>query len=314
MSEIMRYHPFDAEGYFWYIRKKMKWLVGIVGGISLGLTVLGSMPETGTGIVWRRTVPFLIVGLCCTVAPCVMYLLKKKLFIRQLQRGTEGKLSLALKVFNSLFLIVEVVLLFVVAAVSLLLLWGIFTDMVSPEIDESLMILRNFYGFVGSYLLIILAAFCLIVAALCRKKLFYVGAAIVFLLAVFILVFNAQNYTEFRENEFVIYHFGEKKVYQIEDIKSFRIYADKKDEQIQLELNFQDGVSRKTMGTAQTCSQRYEEQYYSDYNFIADYVAKLKEAGVSGELENTGKLQEYVEGLDRQVKQGLDKIIVEMEE
>lgn len=115
------------------------------------------------------------------------------------------------------------------------------------------------------------------------------------------------RYTEIAGEEIRIRNFWQEDVYGIEEIQGFRIYED--DGSIQLELDFPDRAVEKSFTGWQSLNDLYEEKYYSEYNFIADYVEKFQKLGIEGELGDVEALEKDVEELDPEVKRGLRRIV-----
>ncbi len=318
VSEILRFHSFDADKYFQLIRRKIKWLARMLGGCGLLLAFLAGQIEETKEYQWERVMVFAVIGIICGAAPYITWLLQKKVFLHQLRWGQEGKLHITLTILKGLFAIPEVIVGISVLSVATLLFCVIISDMLTPKIDETMLLCRKSEGFMY-YFVFFLLAFLGGIWILCNglstklSKVFCGGTILSLMVAICMLVYSSYSYTEFQNEEIIIYHFGVVKRYEIEDIQSFRIYAEEENMQIQMELLFKDGVSKKAIGTTQTYSDKFEEMYYSDYNFIADYVSKMQAAGVSGTLEEVDKLEEYVEELDGEVKEGLEKIVGLME-
>lgn len=48
---------------------------------------------------------------------------------------------------------------------------------------------------------------------------------------------------------------------------------------------------------------------FSEYDFMADYIEKLKKAGIDGQISDIEKLQKTVLDLDPKVQEGLERSI-----
>ncbi len=317
LVQVMRFHSFAVEEYFDQIQKKMKILAGILLIYTVAMALLAGVTKEIT-MDWDEFVVFLFLGILCAVAPYVTFFLKKRLFYFQLGVGKEGKLHLALSIGKALFTIPEIIVGIVAVVVSTLFVSAMLIGVLEPKIDDSMLICRHSHEFLFYYVFFVLAiaggiwVLCNRISTK-RSKLLCAGTVLSFLVAVYMLVYTANTYTEFQNDKVIIYHFGVEKEYQIEDISKFRIYAEEESEQIQMELTFRDGVCKRMIGTSQTTSELYEKTYFSDYNFIADYVEKLLAAGVEGRLEEVEQLEEYVKELDMEGKEGMEQIVELME-
>ena len=67
-------------------------------------------------------------------------------------------------------------------------------------------------------------------------------------------------------------------------------------------------------GDCESLFELYEDKYYSDYNYMADMVERMQERNIPGNLRDVKLIREDVEGLDDQLKEGLEEIILKMGE
>lgn len=51
-----------------------------------------------------------------------------------------------------------------------------------------------------------------------------------------------------------------------------------------MRLTFKDGTKVKMFGNMSSCTDKWNEMYYSEYNYAADLVRKLKSTGAEYEL------------------------------
>jgi len=227
--------------------------------------------------------------------------------------GTKGKLNMTQMVCGKIFVVIEVISLISVV-LTILFLWVIIGNAFSPKIDESIVVLRSYpYGY--SFILIIIA----VIAALFTtapvsihhmKKISKAVAAItvvLFIASVLVLIVEMHIYTEFTNNQIIVCKLWNTKTYEMEDVKHFIIYDEK--DAIQIKLYFDDENFTEMSGPSQTYSKLYEKSYYSEYNYIADYIVRLQKAGASGQIEDVQKLQNNVANLAPQAKSGFEKII-----
>lgn len=317
LIQVIRFHPFDVEEYFEQIRRKMSLPVEIMAGYVFVLAFLAGVTEE-IKMDWKRFILFLFIGGLCVVAPYVTYFLKKRLFYFQLRAGKEGKLHIALSIGKALFIVPEFIVGITALVVSTLFLSAMLIGAIEPKIDDSMLICRHSHEFMYYYIFLLLAVVGGI-WVLCnglstkRRKVLCAGTVISFLVAACMLVYTANTYTEVQKDKIIIYHFGVEREYQIEDIEEFRIYAEEENEQIQMELTFGDGACEKIIGTSQSCSDLYEKTYFSDYNFVADYVEKMLDAGAEGKLEDVEELEGYIKELAPEAEEGMKKIVELME-
>lgn len=315
LSEVTRMQAFPVKEFFAYVNKKMVILAVLLGVSSVLIGILGATAEEGKPFVWGR---FFIILCFCVVnglCPFLVGIWKKKFWIYQNKMGTKGKLNMVLMVCGKMFMVVEALFMVCVAMIATVFLWAIISDVFAPNIDETIVVLRSYpygYSFILIVITVITALWLLVDGHHMNKISKVVGAIsiVFFIVAIVVLVVETHIYTEFSNNQITIRQLRNTKTYEIEDVKRFIIYDE--DDAIQMKLYFDDEKFTKISGPAQTYSKLYEKTYYSEYNFIADYIERLQEAGASGQIEDIKKLQENVSDLEPEVRSGLEKIILFM--
>ena len=96
-----------------------------------------------------------------------------------------------------------------------------------------------------------------------------------------------------REDSFVLSRSGVKTEYELDDVKSYRIYSGK-DGIIRMELHFNDGKSADLFTGSSSDTDAWRDKYFSDYNYAAELAGKLDAAGIKGTLEDRDKLYKNV--------------------
>lgn len=312
LSEVTRMQAFPVKEYFAYVNKKMTISAVLLGVCSVLIGILGATAEEGNPFEWGRFFISLCFGVVNVLCPFFVGIWKKKFWVYQSKMGTKGKLNMAQMVCGKIFVVIEVLFLLCVVVIAIIFLWVIIGAIISPNIDETIVVLRS-YSFTYSLILTLIAGIATLGALgfghRMKKISKAVGAIsiIFFIVSMIVLAVEMHIYTEYTENQITVRQLWNTKTYEIEDVKRFIIYDE--DEAIQMKLYFDDENFTKISGPAQTNSKLYENTYYSDYNFIADYIKWLQEAGTSGQIEDVKKLQDDVVDLDPQVKSGLEKII-----
>ncbi|MDY5576043.1 MAG: hypothetical protein SPF70_00980, partial [Lachnospiraceae bacterium] len=230
-------------------------------------------------------------------------------------RGFYEKKNYALAALDVIVRIAELIVAFVSISVGVIMVWAILGSLFAQDLDESRIVTRT-YTYSGSLILIIIAVSLMAVQLLNfgqkiykRIRWVYVGLII---LAVGMLWIEGKFYTEFYEDKIVIADFSGKKEYDYEEIERFEIYEEH--ESIQMTIYFTDGEKVNLVGNVQEASELYEDKYYSDYNYMADMVERMQERNIPGNLRDVKLIREDVEGLDDQLKEGLEEIILKMGE
>lgn len=317
ISEVMRYHSFDVDEYYGIIKKQLRKSTVLIGICAIVMALVGGF--TGEHVVFdgKRAAIFLVVGLISITAPYIAYYFEKKIFYYQMYNGNVGTVQFICSLISGAFFLVEIIFWIVSSILTLLILWGMFGQWVAPAVDETKIIFRNYNDEMGFLFLVaaLLGELCLIANYKMKtiwQKVYNTAVGIcviVFIVGIVLTIRDSNIYTEFADDRFIVYNFGVEKDYGMEEIQSFRIYNNAVDDGIQFELTFNDGKSYKTLSSTSTNSNLYGENYYSEYNFISDYVKSLKNAGINGTLEDEEEIREYVNGLDEEVIIGFEEIV-----
>lgn len=309
LSEVARLQAFPVEEYFAYVNKKMVKPAVFLGICSALIGILGGFIGDDNSFAWGRYAIILCFALINAFCPYLIGIWKMKFWDYQSRMGSKGKLNIVHMVCGKLFAVVEVLFVICVTIVSSIIIWAIISQMISPHIDDSIVLLRS-YPYAYSFILIILAEIVTLLALVfCHRFSKIVGgiSIAIFTAALIALVVEAHIYADITKEQITVCRVWKTKTYDLNDVTSFVIYNERDD--IQMKIYFDDGSFAKMSGSAQTSSKKYEKNYDSEYNFIADYIPKLQEAGVSGEIKDVTKLQEDVTELAPQAKSGLDQII-----
>ena len=294
ISKIMCYHSFDIDEYFNVIKVKMKKHTSLIGIYVFQIIMLFIFGNEGREFEVWKFLTYLLIGIVLIFTPYISYYSQKWIFSYKMRKGIDGKLKIILKALSVLDLLAESLLWIFVYAITLFMSWVLFGGMVTPEVIESKIIFRN-YTSMYSLLFFIIGGFGMfsltmyIGMTVIGKKLYRIAFAICICLMIvgMALTVREQNiYTEFADDRFIIYNFGIKAEYGMEDIDTFSVYIDKDRAGIQLELTFKDGVNVKTLGTSTTCSDLYTNTYKDENEFVEDYVKTLKSRGIDGTVED----------------------------
>lgn len=313
ISSVVRFHSFSLDEYFGYMRRKIiisvLWIL-FYSFIFLGLVILGGEN------VMPKSAALLIVGVISATMVYAAFFLKKRLFIRELQKGESSGLFVFLKVIGAVFRIFEVIAILAGSAVTTVLLWLLLGSAIEPQIDQTQIVYRSYTNYNSIFILILafaILAFGLSMYKLKRfRKIMFIFSGICLIFTVVLTYIQCRRYTELSGDKFCVYDFGLVKEYNLQEVKRFKVYADNTDE-LQFELIFNDGNAYKVLGSVSSCSDTHEKFFYSDYNFVAYYVGELLKQGVNGTLENGDILGENAHRLHENVERGWQDIVKQMD-
>ncbi len=309
VSQVLRFHAFPAEAYFRYVFSRMNrpfFRVLLFSGIMVFLAW-----EKVGGKGYEMAAFFVGLGIFCAICPYLFGFIMKKHFLFQLKTGNEGMSHLFLRGIAALWTAVECIILVMSLVVGLLLFWIVVSSFLELPMEETVAVCRSYPNKYSIFaVLICIAMWIFGMENNDTKKLsrFFYMISFLSLVSAFVLgTVENYRYTEIAGEEIRIRNFWQEDVYGIEEIQGFRIYED--DGSIQLELDFPDRAVEKSFTGWQSLNDLYEEKYYSEYNFIADYVEKFQKLGIEGELGDVEALEKDVEELDPEVQRGLKRIV-----
>lgn len=316
LLEIMRYHAFDVEAYFAVIRKSL-WKLEIFHVLFWLLRCLGFAENI---LTWQKAVPALVSLFVAILCPYLLCWLKKKYYAYYLCHRREIAGS-CLKVFGTIvrFLgeYVEIAAVLVGGVLLSMLLGAFFSEIftVSP-IGEEFIWRRSYYTIFSTFIGLVLMLLVVLWAAggyvLVKRK----GTAVMICSVVFVLMLGlsaveTNRYIDFYDGRIVVRNLWKEKEYRQKDIARYCVGAEEGG--IQLRLFMQNGETIKVVTASFENSDLYEEKYFGDYTYIADYVKELGEQGIDGELQDLQELREDVEKLNKEEQQGLERIVREIE-
>lgn len=313
ISHVLRLHAFPIRGYFCYINKKMAMTAAMLGIPSLLAGILGGFLAEEKAFAWEKCLITLCFGVISAVSPFFVGLVKKGFFVYQNKAGIKKGLNHLHHALKGIVLVAEVITLLVVGLVSIFLFWVFLGAVEQPAIDETKVVYRM-YPYCISLIFMLIAGFSALLKGTAfnwnKKKTRKITAIICgtfFLAGAVIQMAEMHIYTEITDSQIVIQRLWNSKNYNIEDVKEFLIYNE--NDGIQIKLVFYDNNSVKLVGASMENSDLYDQNYYSEYNYIADYAEKLQKAGAVGKIKDIEKLRENVKADDSQLQKGLEQII-----
>lgn len=316
LMEIMRFHAFDVEAYFTLIKKSL-WKLEIFHVLFWLLRCLGFAEDIRT---WRRAVPALASLFVALLCPYLLCWLKKKYYAHYLCHKRESVPGTCLTVFGAIvrFLgdYVEMAAVLVGGALLSMLLGAFFSEIftVSP-IGEEFIWRRSYFTIFSSFIGLVLMLIVMIWAAwgytlIKRRRTIVMTCVIVFVLLLGLSAVEANRYVDFYDGRIVLQNLRKAKEYRQKDIARYCVSAE--NGSIQLILFMQDGETIKLVTASFENSDLYEEKYYGEYSYIADYVKELVEQGITGELQDLQELRADAGGLNKEEQQGLEQIVGEI--
>lgn len=310
VSHVLRFHAFDVEEYFAELRKRLC----VPALMILACVVLSA------GAVWfdgSHRVSGMIVacltGLVSLVMVCGAYLIKKWQINREMQRGEEDPMGIALQISSKIFSVVEVLGIIVVPIVAIVFLWLIMKSVVQPSLGEADIIYRSY---AESYdLLFILLGIAAFIAGIVQsgwkwfRKLTFLFCAVCIVVGGVMIYLQNENYTEIEGKAFRVITSGQRKEYNLEEVESFCVNWSDRTEGIQLTITFQDGKMYEVLGNDTAFNHCYEKTYHSEYDFVGDYAGQMLQRGTEGALEDRQKLEKHVQGLNQRIQEDWKKIL-----
>ncbi len=310
VSRVLRFHAFDVEEYFAKLRKRLC----VPALMILACVVLCA------GAVWfdgsHRVSGMIVVcltGLVSLVMVCGAYLIKKWQINREMQRGEEDAMGVALQISSKIFSVVEVLGIIVVPILAIVFLWVVMKSVVQPSLGEADIIYRSY---AESYdLLFILLGVAAFIAGIVQsgwkwfRKLIFLFCAVCIVIGGVMIYLQNGNYTEIEGGSFHVITSGQRKEYTLEEVESFCVNWSDRTEGIQLTITFRDGEVYEVLGNDTAYNHCYEKTYHSEYDFVGDYASQMLRQGTKGMLEDRQKLEKHVQGLDQRIQEDWKEIL-----
>lgn len=314
LMKLMCFHAFDAEAYFALIKKSL-WKLQFFHVLFWFLCYLNCYLEDRW--TWQRAVlafASLFVALLC---PYLLCWFKKKDYVYHLCHRRKTVAEMSLKVFATIirflgdYLVMAVVL---IGGIFLSFLLGaIFSTIFTViPVGEEFIWRRSYFTMISLFIGLALLLIVMIWAAwgyrlIKRKRTIVMICSVVLVIMLCLSAVEANRYIDFYDGRIVLHNLWKEKEYLQKDIARYRISAE--DNGIQLTLFMQDGEAVKLVTASFENSDLYEEKYFGDYTYIADYVKELGEQGIPGELQDLKELREEAKGLNKEEQQGLERIV-----
>lgn len=121
------------------------------------------------------------------------------------------------------------------------------------------------------------------------------------------MVYSFTFYTTYYEDKIVTNRFLQTKEYAWSDVQSYTVKKRSWSEIIQLELKMQD-CTLSAISSYNIFSQKHEEEYYGDYEYIAHLVEMMDGYGISGTMEDEEIIAPDAEINDPQDVEAFDRI------
>lgn len=299
LYKIARTQAFPVKEYFNFITKKLLiWQMIIL----IYSVVMAIIDKKYTGI---------ISGFIMAMIPLGVSFIVQKMFEYRISHRVSGVADGLLGFLKGVSGIVEVVILFIYLITGFMIVWAICTDVFEKELNENEIVYRSFED--ETIFTVMVVVFVIFVSTcmldLKKKPVFtrILAGSIVAVVGIIGIISERNNYTDITLDKITVASSEEKKEYRFDEIKSFEVFCH--NDSIQVRLYFNDENDILLFSGMGTSTEAYDEKYYSEYNFVADLVAKFLDYGIEGKMRDAGKLQNSVEGYDEKVKDGLGEII-----
>lgn len=299
LCKVAGNHAFPVKEYFAFIRKKLI----IWQGIILVIGVIKPFME-------KQYIDILF-SVVMALLPFAVSFMMQKIFEYRMCHTVSLKVEFLSGIFKMAFDAIEVIVLFVYTILAWFIIWAFITDGLIVNFNQNEIVYRAFKD--ETAFIVMLVAFIVFIyaCAISSKKISryvrIISAIVVVVSGIVSGIMENNYYTEITPDSIVVVNREDRREYTFEDVETFKVYSE--DESIQVILYFNDGKSELLFSGASTSSEAYDEAYYSEYNFVADLVKKLLENGAEGIIEDVEELGEDIEGLDVEVKKGLDEIV-----
>lgn len=316
LMEVMRFHAFDVEAYFSLIKKSL-WKLQIFHVLFWLLRYF--LVDKWT---WQRGLPALVTFFVALLCPYLLCLIKKKYNAYYLCHGRKTVWGNCLTVFGIIARFLEDYLAMVMVLLggtllSFLLSAFLGTIFAVVPIGEEFIWRRSY--FTAFSLLIALVPMLIIMvwaawgySLIKRRRTIVLICSVALAIMLCLSAVEANRYIDFYDGRIVVQNLWKGKEYRQKDITHYCISAENSG--IQMTLFMQDGEAVKLVTISFENSDLYEEKYFGDYSYIADYVKELKEQGIPGELQDLKKLRAEVKELNKEEQQGLERIVQQLGE
>ncbi|MCR5586172.1 MAG: hypothetical protein K6F77_01395 [Lachnospiraceae bacterium] len=308
VAHIMRAHSIDVSAYFGCLRNRLM-IFQIIYFIAQVVAY-----------ILNKSVDNIVMGVAGIVIPLVVGYIYKKIFQARLETRVDDGNMLLGTFFAGLISIVGYVLLTLFIFFVPLIVSGIIFVEFMPELQKPDVLVyvaygktafTNIMGIVSILLMFTFAYSTSGLGLLFKKKTFAilrcVVAMVLVIMAIASTVYSIENNVVEREYAVTVNKNGVKEVYIYEDATKVEIYEEK--DELQMRLTFKDGTKVKMFGNMSSCTDKWNEMYYSEYNYAADLVRKLKSTGAEYELRDEKSLKEHVKSYDSRIKAGLKELV-----
>lgn len=311
VADLARTHSFDIGTYLWMVYKKLipLQLVSVAAVIVMGISKI-ALFSTATEAAF-------IAGII--LIPVILTVIYRLIMGYKMYHGTRLIFNVVLGAIKGIFGAVKIVAVCVAfIMIGLVFLAIISSSVVMKGIDDSIPVsISSNTGWLLAIYIIGIVGLSLIITDVSKEAILAlwvknVKKIVIVLLAVVFITAGVFSYIAINENvmltedKITVKHKGAATEYGLEDINTYRIYDESGS--IQMELTFNDGSKSRIFGASADDTTAWRSRYYSNYNYGAELVEKLAGMGVKGTLENEKKLQENVDGLDPECREGFDRI------
>jgi hypothetical protein len=308
LADIARSLSFDAGSYFFLLGKRL-----------LPMQVVSEVIVLAIGLIGKIQILQLIIFMIMIVLlPWAWLLVKRIQLQRMMTRGSNAGERFLLGFLRAIATFARIILVglsFVYFAFLVIGLCG--TSKLLAGIDEQEVVRFSMNG--GIWIIATVVS-CIgislfftdtdkeLVIALWGKVRTGIIAALLVVMVVSIAMYcravTKGDLVKLTENAIMVRQHGIEKTYGLGDIADYRIFC--QNSAVQMELSFRDGNKETLFKGISEDTEGWYQAYYSDYNYVAHLVDSLKELGVTGTLEDQGKLEQIVSTYDQECIDGFE--------
>lgn len=299
MASVFKYHAFKVDDYFRLVLKK----------IALTTTLMAILVGIANIIMHNESnIPYILVLL---VIPYIIFFAYKKYFVyRMTHEPSTGQVVI-------LSVIMAFVMFFVVMAIAVMLLfeaimvYAMFSDDLGMAgFNDAEVVYKAYYNniFIVIFILILFFAFAEMIGKKKIKRWIRISVfALIIVLSVISILVEKNNNVVVTDKSIIYTRHGNISEYSYLDVETYLVHYQKSE--IAMTLTMKDGKKIEVMSSEYTNTDGWDEQYYSLYNFAADFAKKLSASGAKGSLKDADDLREHVKTFDQPCIDGVDEII-----
>lgn len=292
ICEIAKNNAFDTKSYFQFIRKKL-----FVWQVVIFLCIITA------GILHRDSMYFVLGFFAIAISFITGFLIQKN-FEYKICNRVNIAFDVPGDILKGIICIIEVILI----CAYIIAIFAVILGCAAVDFDDSEIIYRTYTHLFVEFIVGICAILCGFTAVFYpEKKSTWRNLIFITILLVFLIIFSCNSYIDIRMDRIIVADFSGRDEYSFGEIESYVVYED--DDAIQVKLTFDNGKTVKLFSGMSLCTDAYTDAYYSEYNFTADLIRLISANGAEGSIKDIDALCSDVEGMDKELSEGLEEII-----